>query len=152
VPRSLIRKISHRYIAGSTLAQALHVNDVHAELSIKPSALGLHFDEAGCKQHILRILNAAATQGVATCIDMEAVTCTQKTLELFAEVETAGADVGIVLRAYLRRTYDDIVLLQHRVSRVRICKGIYAEADVHLCLRVPVMLLLPPRISRESPG
>lgn len=174
VPRSLIRKISHRYIAGATLAEALnrvrslhaagycttldvlgetaaspaevetitreyltviealHVSDIRAELSIKPSALGLLFDEAGCKQHILRILNAAATQGAATCIDMEDVACTQKTLKLFAEVESAGADVGIALQAYLRRTYDDIVALQHRGSRVRICKGIYAEADVHL--------------------
>lgn len=174
VPRSLIRKISRRYIAGATLAEALdrvrslHAagyrttldvlgesvsssaevetivreylvlieamrdNDVRTELSIKPSALGLLLDEVGCRQHVLRILDAAATHGVAACIDMEDVTCTQKTLDLFAVAEASGADVGIALQAYLRRTDHDVLSLQSRRSRVRICKGIYAEADVHL--------------------
>jgi proline dehydrogenase len=174
VPRSLIHKISRRYIAGATLAEALdrvrslhaagyhttldvlgetvstsaeveavtreylaliealRVDGVRTELSIKPSALGLLFDEANCKNQVRRILNAASTQGVSACLDMEDVTCTQRTLDLFAETEATGADVGIALQAYLQRTYDDIVPLQNRMSRLRICKGIYAEADEHL--------------------
>jgi proline dehydrogenase len=174
VPRFLIRKISHRYIAGATLnealdcvrslnaagyratldvlgetasspaevettaseylalIEALHARNMCAELSIKPSALGLLFDETGCKRRVLQILSAAATRGVTACIDMEDVTCTQRTLDLFAEAEAAGMEVGVALQAYLRRTYSDIVALQRRTSRVRICKGIYAEADEHL--------------------
>ncbi|CAD6514338.1 proline dehydrogenase family protein [Paraburkholderia sabiae] len=174
IPRSLIRKISHRYIAGATLTdaldcvrsldeagyrvtldvlgetasspaevetlageyktliEALHARCLPAELSIKPSAFGLLFDEAVCKRHVLQILNAATAQRVTACIDMEDVTCTQRTLDLFAEVEAAGVDVGIALQAYLRRTYSDIAALQRRSSRLRICKGIYAEADEHL--------------------
>jgi proline dehydrogenase len=174
VPRSVIRKISRRYIAGATLAEALdrvrslhaagyrttldvlgetvsspaevetvtreylalidalHTAGMSAELSIKLSALGLLFDEASCKQHVQRILDAAATKGVSACIDMEDATCTQKTLDLFACAEAAGADVGVALQAYLKRTYDDIVPLQRRMSRLRICKGIYAEAQAHL--------------------
>lgn len=174
VPRSLIRKISRRYIAGATLADvldcvralhaagyrttldvlgeaaaspaevdtvageylalidALHADGLRAELSIKPSALGLLFDEGGCKRQLLHILDAAAAQQVSACIDMEDVTCTQGTLDLFAEAEATGADVGVALQAYLTRTYDDIVSLQRRMSRLRICKGIYAEADAHL--------------------
>lgn len=174
VPRSIIRKISHRYIAGATLAEALdRVRALHAagycttldvlgetvysseevetvtreylalidalstarvpaELSIKPSALGLLFDEALCRRHVLRILDTATTKGVSACIDMEDATCTQKTLDLFAEAQASGADVGIALQAYLKRTYDDIAPLQLRMSRLRICKGIYAEAQAHL--------------------
>ncbi|WP_333975826.1 proline dehydrogenase family protein [Burkholderia cepacia] len=174
VPRSLIRKISHRYIAGATLAEALdcarslhaagyrttldvlgetasspaeveaiageylamiealHADGMRAELSIKPSALGLLFDEGGCTRHVLQILNAATTRRVTACVDMEDVTCTQRTLDLFAEAEASGADVGIALQAYLKRTYSDIAPLQRRMSRLRICKGIYAEADGHL--------------------
>jgi proline dehydrogenase len=174
VPRSLIRIISRRYIAGATLADALdrvrslhaagyrttldvlgetvsstaevervtreymalidalRVDGVRTELSIKPSALGLLFDEASCKSHVLQILNAATAQGVTACIDMEDVTCTQKTLDLFAAAQAASADVGIALQAYLKRTYDDIAPLQLGMSRLRICKGIYAEADAHL--------------------
>ncbi|WP_233863680.1 proline dehydrogenase family protein [Paraburkholderia adhaesiva] len=174
VPRSLIRKISRRYIAGATLSDALdrvrslhaagyrttlevlgetvyslaevetatreylalidalHTAGVSAELSIKPSALGLLFDETLCKEHVLRILDAANAKGVTACIDMEDANCTQKTLDLFGKAEAAGADVGIALQAYLKRTYDDIVPLQLRMSRLRICKGIYAEAREHL--------------------
>ncbi|RQH00569.1 proline dehydrogenase family protein [Paraburkholderia dinghuensis] len=174
VPRSLIRKISRRYIAGATLSDALdrvrslhaagycttldvlgetvhspaevetvtreylalidalHTAGVPADLSIKPSALGLLFDEALCKEHVLRILEAANEKGVTACIDMEDANCTQKTLDLFGKAEAAGADVGIALQAYLKRTYDDIVPLRLRMSRLRICKGIYAEAREHL--------------------
>lgn len=173
VPRSLIRRISRRYIAGATLTDALarvqslhaagyrttldvlgetvsssaevesvtseylalidalRANGIRTELSIKPSALGLLFDEAACKAQVLRILGAATRCDVTACIDMEDVTCTQRSLDLFANVEDAG-DVGIALQAYLKRTYDDIAPLQQRMSRLRICKGIYAEADVHL--------------------
>ncbi|AUT73405.1 proline dehydrogenase family protein [Paraburkholderia hospita] len=174
VPRSLIREISRRYIAGATrsealvrvraldaagycttidvlgetasspeevqsmtgeylaLIDALHTESLRAELSIKPSALGLLFDVPACKQQVSRIVAAAESRGVSACIDMEDVSCTQKTLDLFAEIETRGTDVGVALQAYLRRTYDDIVPLAGRGSRLRICKGIYAEADLHL--------------------
>ncbi|NML34803.1 proline dehydrogenase family protein [Paraburkholderia antibiotica] len=174
VPRSLIRKISRRYIAGATLADALdrirslhaagysttldllgetvsspteveavvlehltlidalHADGLRTELSIKPSAFGLLLDEASCKRHVLRILDAATTRGITACLDMEDVTCTQKTLDLFARIETANANMGIALQAYLKRTYDDIGPLQHRMNRLRICKGIYAEAETHL--------------------
>ena len=174
IPRSLIRKISRRYIAGATLAEAmervrslhaagytttldvlgetaqaaaaveaitldylalieaLHANGIHTELSIKPSALGLLFDGPGCIRNVQRIANQAATHGVTICIDMENIACTQRTLDLFAQVENTGAEVGVALQAYLKRTYADIVPLQQRASRVRICKGIYAEADEHL--------------------
>ncbi|WP_175808913.1 proline dehydrogenase family protein [Burkholderia cenocepacia] len=173
VPRFLIRKISRRYIAGATLADALtrvkslhaagyrttldvlgetvsssaeveavtseylalidalHANGVRTELSIKPSALGMLFDDAACKTQVLRILDAVTRCDVNACIDMEDVTCTQRSLDLFANVEGAG-DVGIALQAYLKRTYDDIAQLQQRMSRLRICKGIYSESDVHL--------------------
>ncbi|WP_175770447.1 proline dehydrogenase family protein [Burkholderia anthina] len=173
VPRSLIRRISHRYIAGATLTEALtrvqslhaagyrttldvlgetalspveveaitseylalidalHAHGLRSELSIKPSALGMLFDEATCKTQVLRILDAATRCGVTACIDMEDATCTQRSLDLFANVEDAE-DVGIALQAYLKRTYNDIAPLQRRMSRLRICKGIYAESDVHL--------------------
>ncbi|MDE1180986.1 proline dehydrogenase family protein [Paraburkholderia sp.] len=58
--------------------------------------------------------------------------CTQKTLDAFLKLEADGYPVGIALQAYLTRTNDDIVSPQARKSRVRICKGIYAEANEHL--------------------
>jgi proline dehydrogenase len=174
VPRSLIRKISRRYIAGETLCdartriQALHaagfrttvdvlgetasssdqaesmthdyLNLVRAfgteneptELSIKLTALGLHLDEDACIARVSVILRAAASHGISACIDMEDISCTQKTLDAFLKLEADGYPVGIALQAYLTRTNCDIVPLQARKSRMRICKGIYAEANEHL--------------------
>jgi proline dehydrogenase len=174
VPRSLIRKISRRYIAGETLCdartriQALHaagfrttidvlgetasssdqadsmtrdyLNLVQAlgsqnkptELSIKLTALGLHLNEDACMVRVLVILRAAASHGINVCIDMEDLSCTQKTLDMFLKLEADGFPVGIALQAYLTRTNSDIVPLQARKSRMRICKGIYAEANEHL--------------------
>ena len=174
VPRSLIHKISRRYIAGETLSdactriralhaagfrttvdvlgetassvgqaesmtrdyldliRALGAHDEPAELSIKLTALGLHLDEDACIARVSMILKEAATHGISACIDMEDVSCTQKTLDAFLKLETDGYAVGIALQAYLTRTDDDIAPLQARKSRMRICKGIYAEANEHL--------------------
>ncbi|WP_423372101.1 proline dehydrogenase family protein [Burkholderia sp. LMG 32019] len=174
VPRSLIRKISRRYIAGETLGDArTRIHALHAagfrttvdvlgetasssdqaesmtrdylnliqafdaqneptELSIKLTALGLHLDEDACMARVSVILRAAASQGISACIDMEDTSCTQKTLDAFLKLDSDGYPVGIALQAYLTRTHDDIVPLQARKSRMRICKGIYAEAKEHL--------------------
>ncbi|WP_321789582.1 proline dehydrogenase family protein [Burkholderia pyrrocinia] len=174
VPRSLIRKISRRYIAGETLCdartrvdalhaagfrttvdvlgetasssdhaesmthdyldlvQALGAQNEPAELSIKLTALGLHLDEDACMARVSVVLRAAASQGIGVCIDMEDISCTQKTLDAFLKFESDGYPVGIALQAYLMRTNDDMVPLQARKSRMRICKGIYAEAKEHL--------------------
>jgi proline dehydrogenase len=174
IPRSLIRKISRRYIAGETLGdartrihalhaadfrttvdvlgetassldqaasmtrdyldlvQALGAENTRTELSIKLTALGLHLDEAACIARVSTILRAAASHGISACIDMEDISCTQKTLDAFLRLEAEGYPVGIALQAYLKRTNGDIVPLQARKSRMRICKGIYAEDTENL--------------------
>ncbi|WP_429322262.1 proline dehydrogenase family protein [Paraburkholderia sp. GAS448] len=174
VPRSVIRKISRRYIAGETLCdararihaldtagfratidvlgetassldqaesmtrdyldldQALGAENMRTELSIKLTALGLHLDEDACMERVSKILRAAASHGISACIDMEDASCTQKTLDAFVRLEAEGYPVGIALQAYLTRTNEDIVPLQARKSRMRVCKGIYAEANEHL--------------------
>ncbi|VWD33496.1 proline dehydrogenase family protein [Burkholderia lata] len=174
VPRSLIRKISRRYIAGETLCDArTRIRALHAagfrttvdvlgetalsprqaesmtrdyldlidvlgaehepaELSIKLTALGLHLDEDACMARVAAILRSAAAHGISACIDMEDIRCTEKTLDAFSRFEADGYAIGVALQAYLKRTSDDLVPLLARKSRMRICKGIYAEANEHL--------------------
>jgi proline dehydrogenase len=166
-PRSLIRKISRRYIAGETLreartrihalhaagfrttvdvlgetasssdqaesmardylnlVQALGAENEPAELSIKLTALGLHLDEDACMSRVSMSLRAAASHGISACIDMEDISCTQKTLDAFLRLEADGYPVGIALQAYLKRTSGDIVPLQARKSRMRTSFGTY---------------------------
>jgi proline dehydrogenase len=114
------------------LVQTLGAENMRTELSIKLTALGLHLDGDACMARVSMILRAAAAHGISACIDMEDVRCTQKTLDAFLRLEAERYPVGIALQAYLIRTNEDIVPLQARKSPMRICKGIYAEANEHL--------------------
>jgi len=111
---------------------AIQTHGLHAEISIKPSALGLLVDQAECERLLRRILEAAALHGNFVCVDMEDVSCTQKEIDLFASVEANHGNVGLALQAYLQRTYKDIDHLLRNNSTLRICKGIYVEDQAHL--------------------
>ena len=74
---------------------AIQVHDLNADISIKPSALGLLVDEATCERLVRHVLRASAAQGNFACIDMEDVTCTQKEIELFARLEPDHDNVGL---------------------------------------------------------
>ncbi|MGJ7615190.1 MULTISPECIES: proline dehydrogenase family protein [unclassified Variovorax] len=174
VPRVLVQKASRRYIAGSTVDEAVarirtlnalgcaatvdvlgevvadlrqaertadeyievldavHAHDLSANVSVKPSALGLLLDEAQCEQNILRIVRAAARHGNFVRVDMEDASCTQREIDLLGRLRPRHSNVGLVLQAYLKRTYRDIELLLSPEQNLRICKGIYVEDSQHL--------------------
>jgi proline dehydrogenase len=60
---------------------------------------------------------------------MEDHTLTDATLEMIGRLRGDFPDVGAVLQAYLRRTEDDCRRLATAGSRVRLCKGAYAEPE-----------------------
>jgi len=117
------------------LLAAIQAHGLNAEISIKPSALGLLVDEKKCEHLVRQVLIASAAHGNFACVDMEDVTCTQKEIELFARVESDHDNVGLALQAYLKRTYGDIDRLLRNRSAIRICKGIYVEDRLHLVER-----------------
>lgn len=174
IPRSLIQKISRRYIAGDSLAdamvrvqqlnaqgfratldvlgetvttpqqaeatadayvevlQAIQTRGLQANVSIKPSALGLLLDAQQCRRLVVRILEAAGRHKNSVCMDMEDVRCTQKEIDLFIQLRAQHAGIELAVQAYLQRTYQDIELLVRDKSTLRICKGIYLEDRAHL--------------------
>ena len=111
---------------------AIRVHSLNAEISIKPSALGLLVDEAECERLVRSILGSEGIADKSACIDMEDVNCTQKEIELFARVQVDHDNVGLALQAYLKRTYEDIEPLLRNKCTMRICKGIYVEDEVYL--------------------
>jgi proline dehydrogenase len=99
-----------------------------ANVSIKPTMLGLKIDEALCAAHVETIVADAAGRGNFVRIDMEDHTCTDATLRLYRRVHEAHPQaVGVVLQAYLHRTLPDINDLLPLRPNIRICKGIYRE-------------------------
>jgi proline dehydrogenase len=96
-----------------------------AEVSVKLSAVGLALDETLALDNASRICAAAEQAGTTVTLDMEDHTTTDATLRVLAELRRHWPSVGAVLQAYLRRTLDDVRELAG--TRVRLCKGAYAE-------------------------
>ncbi|MEJ2856532.1 MULTISPECIES: proline dehydrogenase family protein [unclassified Saccharothrix] len=96
-----------------------------AEVSVKLSAVGQALDERLALDNASRVCAAAEQSGTTVTLDMEDHTTTDSTLRVLDELRRAWPDTGAVLQAYLRRTLDDCVALAG--TRVRLCKGAYAE-------------------------
>jgi proline dehydrogenase len=170
VPRPVIRKIAHRYIAGTELADACRVvkelnregkmatidvlgeaitrrdqarqitlaydrvfdaidlEGLDSNVSVKLTALGLKLDYAFCRGNLEHVVEFAAGKGNFVRIDMEDSSCTDETLRMYRELRGLGYDnLGVVLQAYLRRTLSDVRALADLRPSVRLCKGIYVE-------------------------
>lgn len=103
-----------------------------AEVSVKLSAIGQSLPGDGEKIALdgaRRICEAAAAAGTTVTIDMEDHTTTDSTLDIVRELRADFSWVGAVLQAYLKRTEADCRDLAVAGSRVRLCKGAYAEPE-----------------------
>jgi proline dehydrogenase len=109
-------------LAGAALTPA-------AEVSVKLSALGQKVDDRVAYEHARAICAAAHDAGTTVTLDAEDHTTTDSTLEILAELRKDFPTTGAVLQAYLRRTESDCRELSTAGSRVRLCKGAYAEPE-----------------------
>ena len=106
------------------LLDRIEAEGLDANVSIKPSMLGLKIDEELCTSHIRTIVDRAAELGNFVRIDMEDHTCTDATLRMYRRVHEAHPNaVGVVLQAYMHRTTADINDLSPLRPNIRICKG-----------------------------
>jgi proline dehydrogenase len=102
-----------------------------AEVSIKLTALGLQLRDGPqlALENAELICNAAHRASTKVTLDMEDHTTTDSTLEILHTLRREYPDTGGVLQAYLYRTEDDCRDLAVAGSRVRLCKGAYAEPE-----------------------
>ena len=100
-----------------------------AEVSLKLSALGQRFDEELAYEYAHAICAAAESAGTTVTLDMEDHATTDPTLDTLARLRRDHPGTGAVLQSYLRRTEGDCRELAVDGSRVRLCKGAYAEPE-----------------------
>jgi proline dehydrogenase len=100
---------------------------LEANVSIKPTAVGLSIDPQLARENCRAICRKAAGSGTFVRIDMEDSPYTEKTLQLVLDLKEEYPDVGVVVQAYMRRTLADMDRLVAAKMNVRICKGIYVE-------------------------
>jgi proline dehydrogenase len=102
-----------------------------AEVSVKPTAVGLDLAEHGektARENIARICAAASDAGTTVTLDMEEHTRVEPTLRLLGQLRPDFPDLGCVIQSYLRRSPEDCRAMAVTGSRVRLCKGAYSAA------------------------
>lgn len=105
--------------------------DGRGEVSVKLSAVGQALADGDriCLDNTRRICEAARNAGTTVTLDMEDHTTTDATLATLAELRADFPDVGIAIQSQLRRSEADCADLATAGSRVRLCKGAYAEPE-----------------------
>jgi proline dehydrogenase len=108
------------------------------EVSVKPTAVGLLLGTEGqpgpnalgervATEHLERIALAARDAATTVTIDAEDHRTTDAGLRIANSLRSRIPSVGTVLQAALRRTEADVRGLAAPGTRVRLCKGAYAE-------------------------
>ncbi|MFO7448482.1 MAG: proline dehydrogenase family protein [Ignavibacteriaceae bacterium] len=112
---------------GLNVLEAIVRNNLMANLSIKPTQMGLSIDEEFAYNTVHELVEKAKSINNFVRIDMEDSPYTDKTITLFKRLHEKFDCAGIVLQAYLKRTYDDVMHLNPLGTNYRLCKGIYVE-------------------------
>ena len=98
-----------------------------AQISVKPTQLGLDFDRELCFCNLQRLVDRAGQRGTLVWIDMESSPYVDPTLDLFRRLRARSPHVGVALQAYLYRTAQDVDALLPLGCAIRLVKGAYLE-------------------------
>ncbi len=106
--------------------RSVQEQQLQAEISVKPTQLGLDLNFELCYQNLREII-AAEIPGRMVWIDMEASNYVDVTLQLYRRALSEFPNVGLCLQAYLRRTENDLTELLPLRASIRLVKGAYSE-------------------------
>src|SRR5262249_25188486 len=76
----------------------------NAQLSVKPTQLGLDLDKDFCFDNLQRIMAKAEETDNFVWIDMESSPYVDPTIDLFKRTRAKSKRIGIAIQAYLHRT------------------------------------------------
>jgi proline dehydrogenase len=100
-----------------------------AEVSVKPTAVGLFLGARMAKENIARICTAARDAGTTVTLDAEEFAAIEPALRIATQLRAEYPDLGCVIQACLRRGEADCRSLAGYGQRVRLCKGAYRELE-----------------------
>lgn len=107
---------------------AIERERLDANISIKPTQLGLALDYDACRENFLRVIERVRMYDSFLRIDMEDSPYTTLTLDLVQDLRREYGKIGAVLQAYMRRSMSDLRerIIPDKIN-LRLCKGIYIE-------------------------
>jgi proline dehydrogenase len=98
-----------------------------AQISVKPTQLGLDLDAELCERNLFRLVDHAAKTDNLVWIDMESSPYVDRTLALYKKTRARSARIGVAIQAYLHRAARDIEELIPLGAAIRMVKGAYLE-------------------------
>ena len=98
-----------------------------AQVSVKPTQLGLDQDPAICRQNLDRLIERTEQRNNFLWIDMESSPYVEPTLELYRYGRARTSKIGVAIQSYLYRTEKDVESLIPLGSAIRMVKGAYLE-------------------------
>jgi proline dehydrogenase len=98
-----------------------------AQVSVKPTQLGLDLDRELCWRNLERLIARAEERRNFLWIDMESSPYVDPTIDLYKRARGRTSRIGIALQAYLYRTGKDVEELIPLGSSIRVVKGAYLE-------------------------
>lgn len=106
---------------------AIQKFNLMANLSLKPTQMGLNIDEEFAYSQISELTARAKEFDNFIRIDMEDSPYTDLTFKLLRRLKEKFNNTGVVVQAYLKRTLSDVAELNKIGTNYRLCKGIYIE-------------------------
>lgn len=109
--------------------EAIEKHKLNSNQSLKLTSLGLKLDTDLCLNNLSEILALADKYGQFLRIDMEDSSVTGITLKMYEDGHRNYKKCGVVIQAYMKRSYDDVSALVKSGTNFRLCKGIYVEPE-----------------------
>jgi proline dehydrogenase len=109
------------------LLDLIEERGIDAEISVKPTHLGLDLGPEETYQRMRRLAERSAARGKHLFLDMESAGYVEPTLALYRRLHEEFEDIGICIQASLRRTPRDMAGLLATGASVRLVKGAYRE-------------------------
>lgn len=91
-----------------------------ANLSVKPTSLGLSIDENFFYNQLREVLTHAKKLNNFVRVDMEDSPYTSSTIRIFKKLQSEFDNVGIVVQVYLKRTENDVKDLNSNQNKLQI--------------------------------
>jgi proline dehydrogenase len=111
------------------ILRRIQAEGLDADISLKPSHVGMTFGPDFCYENIADIVQTARQYHNIVEIDMEGSPDVDATLGVYHRLlDTFGSGVRLAIQSYLYRTLGDVQPIIERGGAVRLVKGAYKES------------------------
>ena len=124
--RKQTNRIRHSYCE---ILDGIANRGIDCNVSLKLTALGLKIDEELCWDNLSVVLDKAREYDNFVRLDMENSEVTDATINMCQKGQKYYPKCGTVLQSYMKRTLNDIDILNSHNTNIRICKGAYKESE-----------------------